>query len=423
MQPFFLSVDDKFLAKQVLQAADRVFFSASGVSRALANAIVTAARTRPALQLVVVLDASPLPARMGLADTSGLEILHSAQPDLPNLSVQQSPGLRLCVMVTDARGWVWWPVVQAVEPPRVSQALPNAMGLRPDQVDYVLASFSADSQRLVSLPSADTEVSTPRPPPLPEDSGVPSEPLSSSAVRTRAEDLRLSPPENFHELRKISVYRPLLQYVEGADLEGVRAQAMNFSLPDEIASLPVPSEVAARLRTSLRLFDDGIVSSDALEHQLRKYKDFFCPSVKPPHGRLILKRDIHAFEATLRAFQDHELASFTRQFRESLSQQKSRLESLVCRVYATACQQQVREINDEKEACDWLRSRLGAALSDLPRRADRIRLTPPIYKDVTYSTLNDPRFVSNVRKVFPSEPWLRHELYESRMAAAATGSP
>ena len=25
MQPFFLSVDDKFLAKQVLQAADRVF--------------------------------------------------------------------------------------------------------------------------------------------------------------------------------------------------------------------------------------------------------------------------------------------------------------------------------------------------------------------------------------------------------------
>ena len=195
---------------------------------------------------------------------------------------------------------------------------------------------------------------------------------------------------------------------------------MNFSLPDEIASLPVPSEVAARLRTSLRLFDDGIVSSDALEHQLRKYKDFFCPSVKPPHGRLILKRDIHAFEATLRAFQDHELASFTRQFRESLSQQKSRLESLVCRVYATACQQQVREINDEKEACDWLRSRLDAALSELPRRADRIRLTPPIYKDVTYSTLNDPRFVSSVRKVFPSEPW---QLYESRMAAAATGSP
>lgn len=135
---------------------------------------------------------------------------------------------------------------------------------------------------------------------------------------------------------------------------------------------------------------------------------------------MILKRDIHAFEATLRAFQDHELASFTRQFRESLSQQKSRLESLVCRVYATACQQQVREINDEKEACDWLRSRLGAALSDLPRRADRIRLTPPIYKDVTYSTLNDPRFVSSVRKVFPSEPW---QLYESRMAAAATGSP
>ena len=172
MQPFFLPVDDKFLAKQVSQAADRVFFSASGVSQALADAIVTAARTRPALQLVVVLDASSLPARMGLADTSGLEILHSAQPDLPNLSVQQSPSLRLCVMVTDARGWVWWPVVQAVEPPRVSQAPPNAMGLRPDQVDYVLASFSADSRRLASLPSANADVSPSRPPPLPEDSTV-----------------------------------------------------------------------------------------------------------------------------------------------------------------------------------------------------------------------------------------------------------
>ena len=421
MQPFFLSVDDKFLAEQVSQAAERVFFSASGVSQALANAIVAAAHTRSALQLVVVLDASPLPARMGLADTSGLEILHSAQPDLPNLSVQQSPGLRLCVMVTDAGGWVWWPVVQAVEPPRVSQVLPNAMVLRPDQVDYVLASFSADSRRLTSLSSAD--VSPPRPPSLPEDSGVPSEPLSSSEVRNRAEDLRLSPPENFHELRKISVYRPLLQYVEGADLEGVRTQAMNFSLPAEIANLPIPDGVAARLRTSLRLFDDGVVSSDALEGQLRKYKDFFCPSIKPPHGRLILKRDVRVFEAALHAFQDHELASFTRQFRESLSQQRSRLESLVCRVYATTCKDHVDDVKDEDAARNWLRRRLEPALSELPRRAERIRLTPPIYRDVTYSTLNDPHFVSRVREVFPSEPWPRHELYESQMAAAATGSP
>ena len=417
MQPFFLSVDDKFLAEQVSQAAERVFFSASGVSQILADTIVTAARGRPTLQLVVILDASPLPARMGLADTSGLETLHSAQPDLPNLSVQQSSGLRLCVMVTDACGWVWWPVVQAVEPPRASQALPNAMVLRPDQVDYVLASFSGDSRRLASLPSAD--VSPPRLPPLPEGSGVPSEPLSSSDVRKRAGDLRLSPPESFHELRKISVYRPLLQYVEGADLEGVRAQAMSFLLPDEIANLPVPSEVAASLRTSLRLFDDSIVSSDVLELQLRRYKDFFCPSIKPPHGRLILKRDIPAFEAALNAFHGNELTSFTRQFRESLSQQKARLESLVCRVYAAA----VPDVNDEEEARNWLRCRLDAALSDLPRRADRIRLTPPIYKDVTYSTLNNPDFVSRVHGAFPSVPWSRYELYESQMAAASTGSP
>lgn len=418
MQPFFVPVNEEFLARKVYQATERVFCSASGVSQTLAEAIVAAAQTRSKLQVAVVLDSSPLPARMGLADTSGLEILNSAQSDLSNLSVRQSPRLRLCIMIADACGWAWWPRVQAVEPPRVSPELPNAMVLHPKQVEYVLSSFSIDSQRLASLPSG--EVSSSEPPPPPDRSGVPSEPLSSADVHKRGEDLRMSPPEKFHELRKISVYRPLLQYVEGADLVGVRTEAMSVSLPEQIANLPVPTDSAARLRTSLKLFVDDAISSDLLERQLRRYKDFFCPSIKPPYGRLILKRETGAFEAALQAFQDQEIESFRHQFSQSLKQQRSRLGTLVRDIYTAACVEHISSVKRDEDAHKWLDRHLDAVLSGLGGRPGRIRLTKPIYKDITYQTLNDPDFIRRVRAAFPQESWPRHELYASQVAAEAT---
>ena len=230
----------------------------------------------------------------------------------------------------------------------------------------------------------------------------------------------MSPPEKFHELRKISVYRPLLQYVEGADLVGVRTEAMSVSLPEQIANLPVPTDSAARLRTSLKLFVDDAMSSDLLERQLRRYKDFFCPSIQPPYGRLILKRETSAFEAALQAFQNQEIESFRHQFSQSLKQQRSRLGTLVRDIYTAACVEHISSVKRDEDAHKWLDRHLDAVLSGLAGRPGRIRLTKPIYKDITYQTLNDPDFIRRVREAFPQESWPRHELYASQVAAEAT---
>ena len=132
--PLFVSLSDSKIAKCIEKATQRVALVAPGIGSETAAAILNARSRLGAEKVYVIVDCDEEVVRLGYGCLKALRKITDA-----GQIVGQSSGLRIGVLVCDEIAYSFAPTALYVEPEVHSNETPNAIVLKCDDVDRILA--------------------------------------------------------------------------------------------------------------------------------------------------------------------------------------------------------------------------------------------------------------------------------------------
>ncbi len=150
----FVAISDARMANLISRARDRVALATPGFSQKTADALVAAATRIGRDRVFVVVDCDEEVFRLGYGHIDALKtVTESGQ------TVGQSSGLRIGILVCDNLAWSFAPTALYVEAEVHSNETPNAVCLRAEDVDRILA-------RIVPKAARETVITPDNTPPL-----------------------------------------------------------------------------------------------------------------------------------------------------------------------------------------------------------------------------------------------------------------
>jgi hypothetical protein len=369
---------DTEVIKFVRSATHRLIFVAPAMTEEVARALCERAHSLVGGEATVIVDTDPEVYRLGYGDPASLPLLEEAS-NSTHLILRRQPGLRLCIVIADARTLIYAPT------PRLIEAGPNTSG------------------------GANAIYLGPPPPALERDlSGGEDRPrvgaalLSAEDIDGVRRDLEANPPQKFDIARRMRVFNAYYEFVE-IELSGVHIDRRQIRIPEHLMGV-ANEQTRARLRSHFQLVaDDSKLSG---EH-LRKDRDLiarrFLKNV-PTFGNLVrrsdkpklqeavskLRESVEAFkvklEAELQASIDRSRSDLIaallpgvsrRPPKEWLSSDRGKLDRDSCRLFIE--QDLTRAFGT---ASQWL-SGMEVNLQ---------------FKGLTYETLNDKDFIAAAEK-------------------------
>jgi hypothetical protein len=402
----FFRADDSSLIEVIAGARERLVFIAPGVRKDVAEALAKAMELLPSKSFHIVLDVDAEICRLGYGSMAGLTLLQEAVAKR-NLILRHHPGIRIGLLIADDTTVIYSPTPLLIETGSIQPDKPNAIILR-GEVPFTVA----DACGLGPEGDAETQVGT--------------DEVDSGAVEAVAQDLRNRPPKKYNIARVERVFSSLLHYVE-FKIEDYKLTSRALLLDAELFGVK-NEDVIRRLSNRYRLFAAG----ESLTVEIPAFKDDAKPDAEKPKqkfgplsvdrernrlkkkfvieagkfGSLILRRNVPDFEkeiAILRA----KVEAYKNAVQTEL---KKRTDEIVQELLAALTQRLQQEPPDR-----WRTRHLGNTLTvadvkrlfeeDVRGEVDRVSkdFKPEIfttYKDVTYETFKDPKFVDVLERYF-----------------------
>ncbi len=413
MLAVFVSISDSRIAALIDASASRVVFAAPGVRMSTAGALGRAVQRLGHENVVIVVDCNEEVFRLGYGQLDAILHLREA-----GCRVRQSVGLRVGVLVCDARAWAFAPTALYVEPEVQSDETPNAIALTGSSIDDIVgvvtgagrdASGNGLPAEVGPIGSGKSTVHGRGPKCGPPDIGV--EDVSDQEITRATDALKQAPPIPFDIARQVRVFEPYIQYVE-ISLRGCAIQRHRIEVPKTIQGLDAGSEMSARLRTTFELIErNNEVSSRPLEENLKKIRDDFTRPLGKPWGRVLLRASRPLFDERIAAFKarlDEHRQSVVQSLEKNLELSRKQLvdyflpmaqqappDSLLGQVSGRPTKEQVSE---------WLDAEL---LRVFPEPSDLVSdMTLDVqFRDVTYETLKEEGFGEKLRAAYPHVDW------------------
>jgi hypothetical protein len=429
----FTVVNENTLAAAISECKERLVYIAPGVTEWIVDAIgFVMKRDRPPA-ITLIIDADPEVCRLGYGTVDGLKALQALAAE-QMLPIRYQPGLRVGVLVADDQISVYSPTPLLIEAGADRSDQPNAITLdASNPLDRVLKACAAEGE---SSPGSV----------LPSEAEVGAEAATPELLKASLKDLERLPPKPFNVARTERVYNTKLQYVD-FEVTGYKLTSRRVQIPTDLL-VGTDKTLEARLRNSFSLLegkeslvvliedsdpntgnklidDKGRIvltpySEQAIEDERKQiYTDFLTPM--PGHGQLISKVRRKAFDARVEWFKSR-VAAYTVAVKQQLDQAVAESVRELTQALLPGVMQRppARLLKysmsfDPKES-DY-RAALEAELSQAFNLGDRFfqPVVKVIFKDLTYETITDPKFVAQLNKSFPG--LAQHGFFEEHDSA------
>ena len=442
MSSTFTVVNEETVAAAVAHCRDRLVYIAPGITEKIVAALAVAMQRARPPALTVIIDADPEVCRLGYGTVEGLEELQrfAAEQMLP---IRYQPGLRLGVLIVDEQIAVYAPTPLLIEAGSDRADQPNAIALGAgNPLDRVLKACAAEGQSGTAVP-------------LPSEAEVGTMAATPELLQKSLMELSRLPPKPFDVARTERVYNTKLQYVD-FEVTGYKLTARRVQIPTDLL-VGTDKTLEARLRNSFSLLegkeslvvqiadadpDTGEARVDkqgtpsmvgyselTIEEERKKiYTDFLTPI--PGHGQLISKMRRKAFDTRLEWFKAR-VAAYTMAVKQQLDKAveasvKGLTEALLPGVMQRPPARLMKSCLSLIPTDDDYRAAVEAELSQAFNLGDRFfqPMVRVIFKDLTYETITDKKFVAQLNKLFPSLS--QHGFFEEHDSAPElrlTGRP
>lgn len=415
----FTVVNEETLAAAVDRCSERLVYIAPGITEKIVAAMALAMQRTQPPSLTVIIDADPEVCRLGYGTVEGLKALQALAAG-QMLPIRYQPGLRLGVLIADSEIAVYSPTPLLIEAgsDRVDQ--PNAITLgTSNPLDRVLKACAAEGESGPDMT-------------LPSEAEVGTMAATPELLQESLKELERLPPKPFDVARTERVYNTKLQYVD-FEVTGYKLTARRVQIPTDLL-VGTDKTLEARLRNSFSLLEgkDSLVvqiadadpdsgeprldkegkpmmvsySELTIEEERKKiYTDFLTPV--PGHGQLISKMRRGAFDTRVAWFKSR-VAAYTVAVKQQLDQAveasvkeltKALLPGVMQRPPARLMKHSMSLVPTE----DDYRAAVETELSQAFNLGDRFfqPTVRVIFKDLTYETITDEKFVAQLKKLFP----------------------
>lgn len=414
MNKFFSTLTSDDMVEIISSAEASVFYAAPGLQSEVADAILTSAKRIGSDLVNVCIDFDERVLRMGYGECDAVKKLH-----VSGIQLQSTPNLRMGLLVVDDNGFVFMPTALLLEAEMTEEQGMNAMRLTPQQAREAMARLSPAAKAVaVVLAESDEErqqLSAVKTEMNPETV----QPREIEAAEKAIEEVPLT---KFDVARQVRVYTTFLQYVE-IELRHASIDKKRVAIPAEIQALGGGKELDGRLRSSFDLIaKNSSISSKPLNDKVAKLRKDFTPSLGHKFGRALLKSAKSKFKQRVDELKS-ELMDYQARVKDEIQAQLDSSRDAIVEYYLPLAEQAPPDGaiglfgSDVKK---WLENELDKAF---PKSDDLIKnMTLDVdFKDVTYETLQDPKFIKAVKTAFPGQDWEKaHSEYRAAGEAKKT---
>jgi len=385
--------DDATITDMMTQAQRRLIIVAPGLSKKLAEIVAVQWRRLGVDTVNITLDVDPEVCRLGYGEFAGLSLLADVAKAL-GTTLNRHSGVRIGIIISDDDTLIYSPTPLNIE------AGPSANGnsqIKPNAIR-------------VGLPPADLERDLGAGPDGAKERTIGLDPADSTQIKAVEADLVARPPMPFDLSRRLRVYNAHLEFVE-LRLLGCKVNRRTIKIPPDLVGF-ADGKTRKLLMSSFRILgeDDAGVWGEELFRLKNAIVDRFFVLI-PSYGHVIRIRDKAKFERAIAALRNMLDRARDRKCATLQAAIDQRLDALVAALTpAVAAHPPER----------WSQSPVHGDLSRLLRyelveiagtaremlESARVQVR---YKGVTYDTLQNPRFVSAVKKAMPDLPVLHDE--------------
>lgn len=240
-------------------ARERVVFLAPGVSLEVAQALASAWARLAGHSVSVIIDADAEVCRLGYGTVEGLKILHAAAGNAGTFICQQ-PGVRVGLLIADQTTLIYSPTPLLIEAGPTNSQQPNAIELAsppPEVVKDLGLADNPTSERIVGVEAATVD-----------------------KVKALEQDLERNPPVKFDLARRVRVFTSKFQFVE-LEMSNCYVSRRKVQIPARLLGVVEDKQLQARLQAHFNLVNDQELSvndgDDKLTEQtLRNKRKEIC---------------------------------------------------------------------------------------------------------------------------------------------------
>lgn len=406
----FLALGADRIGQCIMAARRRVIYAAPGASPAVAVALVNAHQRLGKDAIAVVLDVSETVCRLGYGEVDALAILR--EKDVP---LRHNSGLRIAFLLADDDGFLFTMPPLLVEDSRPADDMPNAVRASREQIDRLVAAIglgASGGKPKRPTPSAVTASAR-------STAGTAIPEIGTQTARTQDIEaietaIQANPVEPFDVSRIVQVFSAQIQFFE-LEIRGTQLKNQTVKLPKDLLTTIKDDETRSRINAAFKLVSaDSAVSGEAIHQAGKKLRDEFTRH-HPKYGAVVLKADRAELLKRLAALQqmvedqaNAVKARFSQEIEKSI---KTLVAAFAPEIKRNPPQQMRKMIGPQKVtrqlAEEYLHHVLRDAFPDAETVADAMSIDH-VFKDVTWSTLQEESFIKWLREVFP----LRQEMKE-----------
>jgi hypothetical protein len=406
MTIYFETLTSEKMASLVVGAERTVCLAAPGLQDALAHAIAARAAVIGPELMTVCVDFDERVLRMGFGSLRAIEILRGA-----GISVTTTPGLRMGLLIVDELGFAFTPTALLLEGEKSEGPGMNAMRLLPAQAKEAMARLSP-AAKAVALVLAKTEEERQALREI-QVENTPA-PIQGAAIEAVSKAINLAPLVKFDVARQVRVYNAFLQYVK-VELKNASIDRKRVAIPASILALGGTDRLNGRLKATFDLIEkSGVNSSAPLTRKVKELRENFTPSIGGGDN-IILKSQKPRFEERVEAIRT-ELAAYQAKVAASIEAELTKSKEAIINYYEPIARQNPPDAAHGLFGSDvraWLKHELQREFPSAESLVSKMALDVE-YKDVTYETLQSPKFLNAVRKAIPWDGWDKaHEEYRA----------
>lgn len=399
MTGYFESLTSEKMAALVGKAQRAVCYAGPGLQEAVADALITKAKDIGTELITVCVDFDERVFRMGFGEVSAVENLRAA-----GISVTSRSGLRMGLLVVDDQGYAFAPTALLLEGEKQDSDGMNAIRMHPAQAKEAMARLSPAAKAVAMVLAKTAEERT-------ELAAIAVEvvtvPVTDAGLEVVKRAIVEAPLIKFDVARQVRVYNTYLQYVE-VNLKNASIDKRRVTIPASILALGSgDDELQGRLKSTFDLIDKkSSISSKPLNDKVEKLRKSFTPSLGHPFKRVMLKSAKPVFEERITALRA-ELLTYQADLLKNIDDEIAKSKKAIVAYYfplavANTPDEAIGLFGSDVKA--WLQNELDKSFPTSAKLVDNMVLEVD-YRDVTYETLQDPKFLDAVRKAFPGKNW------------------
>lgn len=403
---YFENLTSDSMADLVAGAERSVCFASPGLHDSLAKAIAAKAAKIGSELITVCVDFDERIFRMGFGTLEAVRALRQV-----GISVTSTPGLRMGLLIVDDQGFIFTPTALLLEGESNNGRGMNAMRLMPAQAKEAMARLSPAAKAVaIVLAKTEEERQTIRQVAVEHTP----EPIKDDAVAEVTKAIQAAPLVKFDVARKVRIYNAFLQYVK-VNLKNASIDRKRIAIPASILALGGTEGLNGRLKSTFDLIEkSSAISSAPITKKVEELRKSYTPSIGGS-DRVMLKSAKPQFEKRVAEIRV-ELEAYQAKLQTMIEAELAKSKEAIVKFYEPIAQENPPDAAHGRFSSDvgaWLQHELERAFPSAGALVSKMALEVD-FKDVTFETLQAPKFLEALKTAFPERNWDKaHEEYQA----------